>query len=505
MLSRRCLLTPALLGLGLGLTPWTSAVAQISPSMSSGSGPGTGTGGSPSFRSNIPGGSPFRPRPNLGPMPAGDLPDALESLADPSFGMPLSGLRITKEQADRMLRDLTGLANSIQEPSPRVQALDRAARTEIQTVRDSRAADNVAKLDAIRASLVSAWNSLRQISHHLVHDNRAVSLSEALTMLGEVYQDQALVSDDMAFLDESLSVAPRSVPERRKALDRSLEAYAMAASVANEVHDANIRGEVLSKVADGLARSGQEIATARFQIIPQSPSELPETLDQEQLADQALNAAADHARMIQRSVWRNRALVAVVLQAASANRFQRALAIARSIDEPQARSEALIQTAEAQARSRGQAQAATESYHEAARAIASIPQEDPRSILAEVLIASLNQSGRFLDAVASVSLLSDPVNRYEAYGTIAEQMGRRGLDREARNWIIRRASPEHQSHLLRRVAMGMTASIEQYRTNAQSGRGLLEPSIVNLPPEAELPPPREATPPPPSPIQPPDR
>lgn len=504
MSSRRPLLKPAVLGLGLslglGLAPTMSASAQIQPSMSSGSGPGTGTGGA-TFRPNYPGGSMLRPRPNLGPMPPGDLPNALESLADPSVGLPLSGLKMTREQVQRLIRDLPKLADTIQEPSQRVGALDHSARAEIQSIRDSRSAENVAQLDATKSTLVSAWQALRQVPNQLVHDNRGVSLCDTLVLLGDVYQDQALVSDDLAFLDESLSLPQRSAADRREALNRSLEAYAMAATVAHELRDLNVRGEVLYRIADSLARSGMEIATARLRIVPRSANDLPETLDQEGLADQAFAAAARHAQSIERPVWRNRALVIVTQHAAAANRFEQAVATARSIEEPQARAEALIQTAESQARRPDQARAATQSYNEAAQVIAAIPRQDPRSILADVLISSLALSGRFPDAVASVSLLTDPVHRFEAYGAIAEQMGRRGLDRQAHAWILQRAKPEHQSHLLRRVAMGMIASIEQYRTNAQSGRGFepwgLEPTIPG-----NVPPPAESTPPTPEPIRP---
>ncbi|MFO0958636.1 MAG: hypothetical protein U0800_14600 [Isosphaeraceae bacterium] len=498
MSSRRHILTSALLGLGLGVAPWSSASAQISPSMSSGSGPGTGTGGS-SFRPNAPGGAMTRPRPDLGPLPRADLPNALEGLADPSAGLPITGLRITREQANRMINDLGGLADAIKEPSQRVGALDRTARAEIQAIRDSRAADNLAKLDAARASLGSAWQALRQVTNQLVHDNRAVSLAETLMLLGDVYQDQALVSDELAFIDESMSIAPRPASERRQALVQSLQAYAMAAGVAAEVRDLNVRGEILYRVADSLARSGQEIATSRVRIIPASPGEVPEVLDQDGLADEAIAAAGQHARRIFRPVWRYRALVAVSQHAASANRFDQAVTVARTIEEPQSRAEALIRAAEAQARTAGEGQAATRTYTEAAQSVASIPRQDPRAILADVLISSLILSGRFQDALASVGLLTDPVDRYEALGTIAEQMGRRGLDREAKSWILSKATPEHQPHLLRRVAMGMVASIEQYRTNSQSGR-VVEPLNVELPTQPATPS-REPAPPTPEPIR----
>ncbi len=484
---RRPFRSPVGLVLGAWLVVSATTLAQITPSMSSGSGPGTGTGGSPTFRGNIPGGFPLRPG-VFGPLPRQDPPGQLETLADPSMGMPIAGLKITEAQAARMVKDLEALALGLTDPSSRAWSLERAGKTRILSVSDSRAEGVMDSLQKARELLLESQRAIQRVTDQLTHDNRAVTLAQTLCQLAAAYQTQALSTDDVPLLDESQKRPPKSLAFRKAALDKTREAYAAASVVAGEITDLNMRGEALYKVAEAEARSGGEIVSPRFVINP-SPDSPGETLRREELADRSLAAAAETARTIRRAIWRDRALLAVANQATDASRFDQALSIARSIPHPQARADALVRLAEAECRKGGMAREATKTYSEAAHAVACIPEVDPRWILADVLINSLVITGRFRDARACVPLINDSVRQYEALGMIAEQMGRRGLDEEARAWIDDEIVVEGRQHLLRRVSQGIVASLEQHRTNVQGGRNIGPAEPLPRRRDADLPPP----------------
>jgi hypothetical protein len=107
---------------------------------------------------------------------------------------------------------------------------------------------------------------------------------------------------------------------------------------------------------------------------------------------------------------------------------------------------------------------ATSTYRDAAVAVASIPLDDPRAILAGVLIDNLISVGRFEDARSTIVLYPDTVRRMIALGAIAESQGRRGAAESARYWIYRDIPPEHRAELLRRVNNGILSAIEQNRS-----------------------------------------
>jgi hypothetical protein len=109
-------------------------------------------------------------------------------------------------------------------------------------------------------------------------------------------------------------------------------------------------------------------------------------------------------------------------------------------------------------------QSATLTYHEAAMAVASIPLDDPRAVLAGVLIDNLISVGRFEDARATVVLYPDTARRVIALGAIAESQGRRGAAESARAWINRDIPLEYRAELLRRVNTGILSAIEQNRS-----------------------------------------
>jgi hypothetical protein len=408
------------------------------------------------------------------------LPEPLESRGEAPLGLPPIGGQLSPVEAARMERDLISLGRSVSDPGERGFTLCRIAEITILGVRDSREPGDLDKLDEAQRILIEAWQALRLVNDRLVHDNREVALVDTLLLLGAVYKDLGLVSDVIPLLENTLNVPPQTKQSREAALQRSLRTFTLAAQAATEIRNPNFRSETLYRVAEQHAEAANNIATAQVEMSrPPSATETTSPLNQEEEADRAFQQAANHARLIQRQVWMDQALLAVVLQAASANRFATAIGVASTIPEPQVRAEGLIRTAEYQIANGQPSDEITRTYSEAARAVASIPREDPRAVLANLLVQSLSEAGRFPDARACVALLNDPVQREAALVSIAEEMGRRGLDQLARDWILREAPPNLQSRLLRSVSTGVIESIKQYRTSTLPtlgiGSGLVQP------------------------------
>lgn len=126
-------------------------------------------------------------------------------------------------------------------------------------------------------------------------------------------------------------------------------------------------------------------------------------------------------------------------------------------------------------------QAATQAYGEAGRVVASIPQVDPRSLTAHLLVESLIRVGRFEDARIATQLYSDIERRYFVLGEIAESQGRRGLAQQARVWIEADVPEDRQAAMYRRVAQGVLTTVDQIRSQT------LTPLGGGLPPRPESP------------------
>ena len=133
---------------------------------------------------------------------------------------------------------------------------------------------------------------------------------------------------------------------------------------------------------------------------------------------------------IGRPVWRDRGLVADHIGRGQVEAVRPRLDVAMKIPQPEVRTDALLKVAEIQAR-RGDPNGATQTYRLAAEAVASIPLDDPRAILAGVLLDNMIAVGRFDDAKASIGLYDDRPQQIVALGAIAESQGRRGRADEA--------------------------------------------------------------------------
>ena len=137
----------------------------------------------------------------------------------------------------------------------------------------------------------------------------------------------------------------------------------------------------------------------------------------------ASSGAASHAGADRSAALARSALSGRLQRRRGLGRFERGLQIALTIPRPEARADALLRIAEAAGRATDPRAAATAYLPEAARAVASIPLDDPRAILAGVLIDSLISVGRFDDARAASSSTPNAPRRLIALGAVAESQG----------------------------------------------------------------------------------
>jgi hypothetical protein len=195
------------------------------------------------------------------------------------------------------------------------------------------------------------------------------------------------------------------------------------------------------------------------------PGRREDQTDYAKVADEILVDAWDVARQIDRLLWKNRAMVRIALSASDSAQFSRAVELSRTIENAEARSEALLLLAEAMCRpNNNQLEAATPVYQAAAEAVASIPQDGLRGVMTGFLVDSLISAGRFDDARASVVIYPEASERFVALGAIAESQGKRGLADAARQWIATEAPKAYRSALYRRVTMGVLWAIENQRS-----------------------------------------
>ena len=202
-----------------------------------------------------------------------------------------------------------------------------------------------------------------------------------------------------------------------------------------------------------------------------------EKKDYEKTADDFLVEATRIAAEIERPIWRNLAFVRTAVVAGESNQFDRAVQIARDIENPEARAQGFLLVAESLARARKD-EAATEGYSQVAQAIARVRQDGLRGVLTGFLVDSLISTGRFEDARASLVLYPTESERFVALEAIAEQQGRRGSAGDAREWIAREAPPEYRAALYRRVNNGLLAAVRNERSNMFGGgrEGLAAPA-----------------------------
>jgi hypothetical protein len=247
-----------------------------------------------------------------------------------------------------------------------------------------------------------------------------------------------------------------------------------AAFLAERIISPTYRSEYKARVAEWMSRDSAHLVE-NLRRNESSIDRLPDTraLTVQEIrklggfADVFLAEAAEIAKRIQRPIWKHSALDRIAITAGESGQFARAVAVARSIPNAEARAQALILVAESQCRDRAHDQAAkaTETYSDAALAVSRIERDGLRGVITGYLVDSLISTGRFEDARACLVLYPTEAERFVALGAIAESQGRRGSADAAREWISRDAPPAYRSALFRRVNSGVLTAIGNERQN----------------------------------------
>lgn len=442
------------LGLGLALgfaLPAESLGQNTGAPISSGSGAGTGTGqeSSTGLGTTGTGRETGLNRPPL----SGGLDTAIPPLSPDSTPVgPGDPVQVSKQMLDQ--------ARAITDPGERAFALERLARTAVFSGQPEDAA----------AALLDAMAATRQVPSPLVRDQRiSAIITTALSLAEETIRAGTADDPNNDPTSATPAVAPKDQPKR---LERARLIWDRTLEVAREIQSATTRTETIYRIVESQSFSSQNLivdpVSRKYGTRP-DPSKLNPEL--RKYSDALLVEAATHALEIDRPLFRDRALISVVTNAAISAQFGRAIEIARMIPQAEARVDALIRIAENQA-ILDKATDATATYSEAARTVAMIPQVDPREILNNVLIDSLISVGRFDDARACVGTYDNPQRKVLALGAVAESQGRRGLSASARAWIAQEPSPELRAVLSRKLAEGLSAAIEQNRSKEQIRQGI---------------------------------
>jgi hypothetical protein len=348
-------------------------------------------------------------------------------------------------------------ARQVTSPGDRSMALERVARAAIFSN----------QLSMAHTALVEASAATAQEPVPLIHDQRLIAIVTTFTDLAEAHLREGKVDLSLPELKPNTPDNGEAKSDRTILIRRANAEWQRGAIQAGLILDPTYRSEYIYRVVDNMGYGSQTI----INDFPLTGN--PGSAEAEQSyagpADQILRDAAVIARRIERPVWRDRALVSISAAAGASKQFARGLEVARMIPQPEVRTDALVRIAEAQAR-RDDPQGATITYREAAKAVASIPLEDPRAVLAGVLIDNLISVGRFDDARATIVLYPDTARRLIALGAIAESQGWRGAADSARTWIARDMAPQYHSELLKRVNNGVLKAIRENRSRDLSNR-----------------------------------
>lgn len=465
----RAISTALALGLGLGLN--ARVEAQVNPSnanISTGSGAGTSPGVSPGSSPSSTSIGTQNLRGSDDPANPGALSGrgVTPPIIDLSTGMPYAidpnaVANLSQEELDAIDARLLSNVRLIVEPADRAQAFDQVARAKIFSHRPGDT-----RLEDAHTAISEGGQAALEVKDRLTRDLRLMNLVRTALVLADEQSREGMV--ETSYMPAGPVKASWTPKRRLLWLTRSESERQHAADLASRINSVNLRSEMLFRVVDNESQGSQYIAQEAL-LTDGKRSDLKglEAMIN-RMADRGLVFSANHSARIGIPIWRDRSMVSIAIAAAASDQFDRGIEICRTIPQPEYRSDALVRLGEAQAR-RNLGAGATQTYDAAAKAVASIPLEDPRGILASVLIDSLISVGRFDDARACVPFYPDQIRRLRALGTIAESQGERRLANSALAWIDRDAPPEFRDRLRLRVNDGVLKAFEKGRSNPNAG------------------------------------
>ena len=491
---------PAVLVASLAFCLPSIMMAQEPPGLSSGSGQGTGTGRSAGVQRNPSGSAsgvgPQRMGPGRGfegeviprQIPGRSIPLGpgvnVRFPDDPTLGPLLSG------------EERTGLpgSNAAAQVSPE---LINSVRMMTDTYDRSRALQELAREAILSNQLLLAHRTLEEASvaalseqNSLRHDQLIIEIITTTGLLSETLIREGKTQLTMLETQEGhAEPLPRKLEPKLSIRLARLE-WQRARVLARAVINPTYRSEYLSRVAEGLGRDSSRIVLEYVRRIDIDNSQQSvklteaETKEMENSADEFLVEAEHVCQEIERPIWKNTALERTAINAGESRQYSRAFSIARSIQNAEARSQALILVAESQCR-HSPPEEATKTYAEVAEAVARIDQDGLRGVITGYLVDSLISTGRFEDARACLVLYPTASERFVAMGAIAESEGRRGSAERARAWIASYAPEAYRPVLYRRVLTGELAKIGNSRQSNFSGRDV-QPTVP-IEPTAPMP------------------
>jgi hypothetical protein len=463
--------------LGIGLGSPALAPAQTNPNnanISTGSGTGTTLGTSPgglpsSTQIGRPGAGGVRPGYGR-PIPPGSQAPGMNPGGglDPVTGMPAAmdlqaAGTLTQADLDRIDARLLDDVRAITNPADRALGMERVALAKATSQ-----ASGDKRLDDAHIALQEGAEAALRVEDRVTRDIRLRLLVRTALLVAEEETREAVT--DATEPDTMPDHRPWTARRRFDWMKKAEDERQLAMDLASRIENSTLRSEMLFRVVDSTSSASQAVAEKALMSVPGGKRfDLKGLNDMmARMADRGLVFSANSAGRISKPIWRDRAMVSISMAAAASDQFARGVEVSLTIPQPEYRSDALIRLAEAQAR-RNLAADATETYRQAASAVASIPIDDPRATLASVLIDSLVSVGRFDDARACVPFFPDSVRRLNALGTIAENQGERRLAQSAFAWIDREAPPELRDHLRLRVNAGVLHSFEKSRPNQVVG------------------------------------
>ena len=375
----------------------------------------------------------------------------LETL--PSFrpqGFPAADPAKVREVEDGFLESI----QSISVPADRALAYEQVIRAFLTT-------DD---WDRAEKALVEGGRSVGSIASPELRDLRAIGLVETAVALNEELIQESTIGAPGTYLTDILGpMDDESRPSTGELLDRARRVSDIAGSIAGLIRNQDFRSSSLARLAESIAEGAGKVYLANSAANAGAGGEADPDSIQGRSARLLANAERI-ADLIPLRVWRYQTLLRVTNSASNSGMYVLAGPMARRIESPEARVDALIRLAESQSRG-DEPLAATRAYREALEAVLAIRTAGVRDTLCEVLVFSLIAANRFEDARITARVGLSGQTAVTALGEISRSMGERGLVEPARRWIDGEPDPGLRSRLLRDLNDGLALWVQRNRPN----------------------------------------
>ena len=358
-------------------------------------------------------------------------------------GVPLAD----PEEVRRVEDGLIDSIRSIGVPGDRALAAERAIFAFLST-NDWDHAERMLEVGAEAVAGIEPGN---------LRDIRAVGLLTAsVAFVEELIQESTLAAPGNYF-SGLFGPATGARVDRLDLLSRTKNVLDQTLEIAKRIGNEDFRSSSLAALAENLAIGAGKVSVSARLIDDSAEQESIRTASVELLGDSERVAV-----LIPLRVWRYQTLLRVTNAASNAGMFREASPMARRIESPEARVDALIRLAESQDRG-GEEAEATRSYQDAFKSVLEIPQQGVRETLARVLGLSLISAGRYEDARVTARYGLSRTPAIELLAEVARAMGEAGLRTSAMRWLDSVPDPILRSRGLRELNNGLSRWIQRNR------------------------------------------